>query len=69
MKVVKQYRSYQMVEIETIQTSESWKEFMYTITKLGQKSGSQWWSWKESIGYTMMKLGHMVLKGVIGYTM
>ena len=23
------------------------------------------WSWKESIGYTMIKLGHMVFKGVI----
>ena len=22
------------------------------------------WSWKESIGYTMIKLGEMVLKGV-----
>ena len=22
------------------------------------------WSWKESIGYTMIKLGQMVLKGV-----
>ena len=31
--------------------------------------GTQWknqviWSWKESMGYTMMKLGEMVLKGV-----
>ena len=28
--------------------------------------GYNWvkWSWKESIGYTMIKLGQMVLKGV-----
>ena len=31
--------------------------------------GTQWknqvkWSWKELIGYTMIKLGQMVLKGV-----
>ena len=28
------------------------------MIKLGQ------WSWKESIGYTMIKLGQIILKGV-----
>ena len=27
------------------------------------------WSWKESIGYTIQKSGHMVLKGVIWFEM
>ena len=30
-----------------------------------QYKGQVIWSWKESIGYTMIKLGQMVLKGVI----
>ena len=38
------------------------------VFKEGQL-GTQWqnqvkWSWKELIGYTMIKLGHMFLKGV-----
>ena len=44
-----------------------WSDFciVYPVSKLGTQCKNQFiWSWRESIGYTLIKLGQMVLKGV-----